>query len=87
VALLDRESFLDDDQRVVSDADTNANLLEELINSGIRTYLVKQGIPLATSLTSQVRLADLVPSVNEDTESEQVSYDESSTATTAGVRT
>ncbi len=87
VALLDRESFLDDDQRVVSDADTNANLLEELINSGIRTYLVKQGIPLATSLTSQVRLADLVPSVNEDTESEQVSDDESSTATTAGVRT
>jgi hypothetical protein len=48
---------------------------------------VKQGIPLATSLTSQVRLADLVPSVNEDTESEQVSDDESSTATAAGVRT
>jgi hypothetical protein len=65
VALLDRESFLDDDQRVFSDGDTNADVLEELISAGIRTYLVKQGIPLATSLTGQIRLSDLAQPVDE----------------------
>lgn len=55
VALLDRESFLDGDQRTGTDEDSNMNVLAELVTAGIRTYSVKQGVPLANALTEPIR--------------------------------
>ena len=54
VALLDRESFLDEEQRTETGADSNVEVLVDLVSAGIRTYLVKQGIPIASSLTDSV---------------------------------
>lgn len=67
VALLDRESFLDPDQRTGSDDDSNNDVLAELVGTGIRTYQVKQGQPVAVSLTDQVRESQIaVPVADED---------------------
>lgn len=55
VALLDRESFLDGGQRTGTDADSNHDVLRALVQSGIRTYSVKQGVPLANALAEPVR--------------------------------
>ena len=55
VALMDRESFLDDAQRTGTAEDSNQDVLVELVTAGIRTYSVAQGLPLAHSLTDPVR--------------------------------
>jgi len=66
VALLDRGSFLDPDQRSGGDDDSNGDVLAELVGGGIRTYGVKQGQPVALSLTEQIRESQIaVPVVDE----------------------
>ena len=64
VALMDRESFLDDGQRVRTAAaagnpDSNKDVLVELVGAGIRTYMVKQGHPLANSLADSIREVEI----------------------------
>lgn len=68
VALLDRQSFLEEDQRTGSEDDFNSDVLAELVGVGIRTYQVKQGQPVAVSLTDPIResqIATLVDGENE----------------------
>ena len=54
VALLDRDSFLDEEQCTGTEADSNKNVLVDLVSAGIRTYIIKQGDPIASSLTDSV---------------------------------
>jgi uncharacterized protein (DUF58 family) len=67
VALLDRESFMDSDQRTGSSEDSNGDVLTELVGAGIRTYQIIQGQPLAVSLTDPIRESQIaVPVVDEE---------------------
>lgn len=76
VALLDRESFLDTDQRSGGNDDSNRDVLTELVGAGIRTYQVKQGQPVAVSLTDQIREFQIaVPVVAEDGMIEQIAVE------------
>ena len=59
VTLLDRESFLVDDQITGGDADSNSDVLVDLVSAGVRTYLLKQGERLASSLTDPVRETEI----------------------------
>lgn len=73
VALLDRESFLDIDQRSGGNDDSNRDVLAELVGAGIRTYQIKQGQPVDLSLTDQVREFQIaLPVVGEDGVIEQI---------------
>jgi uncharacterized protein (DUF58 family) len=73
VALLDRESFLDIDQRSGGNDDSNRDVLAELVGAGIRTYHIKQGQPVDVSLTDRVHEFQIsLPVVDEDGVIEQI---------------
>ena len=53
--------------------DANRDVLSELVGAGIRAYLIKQGEPLAVSLTEPIRESEITtPDVDHNEEEDPV---------------
>lgn len=54
VVLLDRYSFLDEKDKSNTESDSNSKILVDLASAGLRTYSVKQGDPIRSSLSDPI---------------------------------